>query len=385
MRSIRSYEQAVLSFLRDLKPDRPADAEPNRSRYQCAAGNLAKVCAARIESFESACDRLRLADKHRAALLEADGPAAEALRKFREPNAPRTSMRPDEKSLRRAEQSAIGYLSHLRTDRPLDVEPNRWAIQSATARLASVCTATGEDFEQICNRLEIAEAHRNAMLAIPGSGSRRLRALSTKGHEPVPVLTLNDKVSRNERTALGYLRGVRPDRPLDVWSNKSALQQAAGRLAAVCEATGQRFAKVCDRLRISELNKNALLIIPGTGSERLRKFHNGRWSNQNPDHTPASEQRRALADLLSTIIAGCPHDVEPNRSRFIRAADRLAKLCAATGDNFFEVCDWLKINEVERIALVEMPDPDHPARRSGDRQHRQKGYSERPSRPFGIP
>lgn len=386
MRSIRSYEQATLGLLRGIKADRPADAEPNRSRYQSAAGNLAKVCAARSESFESACDRLRLADKHRSALLEASGPAAEALRKFSETkSSPRASMRPNKKLLRRAERSAVGYLSHLSTDRPLNVYPNRFSVQSAAARLANVCAATGESFEQICNRLGIAERHRKALRAVQGAGSHKLRELEANGHSPPPTLTLNDKVvSRNERTALGHLRSLRHDLPLDNWSNKSSLQRAAGRLAAVCEANGERFAKVCDRLRISELDRNALLNIPGTGSERLRKFHNGRWSHRAPDHIPIVKHRDAVLNLLNGVIAGCPPDVEPNRSRYSRAADRVAKLCIGLGENFFEVCDWLKLSEVDRIVLLEMPDPDRRRRRSGERQHRPTGYSARPSSSPGI-
>jgi hypothetical protein len=319
--------------------------------------------------------------------LETTGPAAKALRKFQDVKAAcGAQTKSDEKSLRRAERSALGYLNGLRTDCPLNREPNRWAIQSAAARLARVSGATGESFEQVCNRLGIAETHRKAMLAIPGAGSRKLRSLHAKDHAPAPAVTLNDKVvGRNERTALGYLRDVSPGRPLDGYSNKAALQRAAGRLAAVCEATGQRFAMVCERLRISELNKNALLNIPGTGSERLRKFHNGRWSHRTSDHVPAVKHRYAVLNLLSGVIAGCPPDVEPNKSRYSRAADRVAKLCSAMAENFFEVCDWLKLSEEDRIALLELPDPDRRGRRSGERHQRPTGYSGTASGSLGAP
>ncbi len=94
----------------------------------------------------------------------------------------------------------------------LDEGPPRYSVgytilayPAMAGRLATICEITGESFEDACDRLHIAPAHRTEMLNLDTPVIARIRAL-TAPKAPIELTTSPGPLRRAEQTVLGNNR-----------------------------------------------------------------------------------------------------------------------------------------------------------------------------------
>ncbi len=266
---LRRNEQSVLGMVARIEN---GERGPNYGffQYPAIAGCLATVCAITGESFGEAFDRLHIASAHRTEMLKLATPVGADIRTLAARTAP-TAMTMSPGRLRKAEQTAVTTLAHLNEG------PPRYGIGYAglaypvlAGRLATICEITGESFGEACDRLHIAPVHRTEMLNLDTPAIARIRALATP-KASIATTTSPGPLRRAEQSVLGMIARIESG---ERGPSYGFLQYPAiaGRLATICENTGENFRKACDRLHIAPVHRTEILKVDTPVGQRLRAF-----------------------------------------------------------------------------------------------------------------
>ncbi len=177
-------------------------------------------------------------------------------------------QRIDDKRLRKSELTALTILAHI------DQGPPRYSSSYATiyaypavaGRIATICEITGESFQQACDRLHIAPHHRTEMLKLNTPAGERIRALAARS-APIATATSPGPLRRAEQTVVTMLAHIDqgPPRYSSSYAATFAYPVIAGRLATICEITGERFLDACDRLNITPHHRIEILNLDNPG------------------------------------------------------------------------------------------------------------------------
>jgi hypothetical protein len=255
-KKVRRHEMCALTLLRRAKPDWTREDDPNDYTYPSAASRLARVCAARGESFAHLCKRLNIPQEHRLILSRLVAAklgrtkSSHTKRRAARVADPSKKLRINEKSsytrppvalapevakrLRRNELNARTLLAGARTDMAPDDVPNYLIYPAVATRFARACATTGESFTSLCERLGISQTHTSVL---SGLVAKKLATIARKRHI-------------SEQLAAAPFRRIRTDLPADDYPNYCIYANASRRLARICTATGESIAEVCARLGI---------------------------------------------------------------------------------------------------------------------------------------
>jgi hypothetical protein len=173
------------------------------------------------------------------------------------------------KRTHRNEQSVLGMIARIESgERGLNY--GFFQYPAIAGCLAAVCAITGENFGEACDRLHIAKVHRTEMLNLDTPSIARIRALATP-KASIATTTSPGPLRRAEQSVLGMIARIESGErgPSYGFFQYPAI---AGRLATICEITGENFRKACDRLHIAPVHRTEILKVDTPVGQRLRAF-----------------------------------------------------------------------------------------------------------------
>ena len=262
-----------------------------------------------------------------------------------------------DKRLHRNEQSVLGMIARIESG---ERGPNYGFFQypAMAGCLATVCAVTGESFGEACDRLHIASAHRTEMLKLTTPVGGRIRALAAR-NTPTAITMSPGRVRRAEQTVLTMLAHIDegPPRYGVGYAVGFAYPVLAGRLATICEITGESFGEACDRLHIAPAHRTEMLNLNTPATARIRALATPKASIATT--TTPGPLRRAEQSVLGMIARIESGERGPNYGffQYPAIAGCLATVCEITGESFRNACDRLHIAPVHRSEMLKLTTP----------------------------
>jgi hypothetical protein len=169
--------------------------------------------------------------------------------------------------LRKAEQTLLGMIARIESGKH---GPNYgyFHYPNIAGCLARVCEIKGESFQEACDRLHVASAHRTEMLKLRTPVGGRIRVLAARS-APIATATSPGPLRKAEQTVLTILANLEHPRYRN-YATDYGYPSLAGRLATICEIKGERFLDACDRLNIAPAHRIEMLHLNTPAISRLR-------------------------------------------------------------------------------------------------------------------
>jgi hypothetical protein len=261
-----------------------------------------------------------------------------------------------DKRLHRNEQSVLGMIARIESG---ERGPNYGFFQypAMAGCLATVCAITDEIFGEACDRLHIASAHRTEMLKLTTPAGARIRALAAR-NAPIATATSPGPLRKAEQTVLGMLARINEGPPrYGVGYTILAYPVMAGRLATICEITGESFGEACDRLHIAPAHRTEMLNLNTPAIVRIRGLATPKASIATTTSPgPLRKAEQSVLGMIARIESG---ERGPSYGffQYPAIAGRLATICEITHEGFRKACDRLHIAPVHRTEMLKLDTP----------------------------
>ena len=256
--------------------------------------------------------------------------------------------------LRKAEQTLLGMIARIESGG----RSPYYGIETypkIAGCLARVCEITDESFQEACNRLHVASAHRTEMLKLNTPSGKRIRALAAR-NVPTATSTSPGPLRKAERTVLTMLARLERGPPnSSSYATDYAYPTLAGRLATICEITGERFLDACDRLNIAPAHRIEILHLNTPAISRLRALSKAPIATATSPG-PLRKAERTVLGMIARIESG-------KRGRYYgvetypKIAGRLAAICKITRESFRKACERLHISPTHRTEMLKLKTP----------------------------